>query len=297
MVAVRRLAASLLATVTPLCLLAQAPARVSGFVQDSTGKIIADAGVMLLPGQRHARTDASGGFRFDSLAPGTYRLTIRRLGFLPQQLPLILGAGMDTILTLTMSQRPRLLDTVVVTANGCSRIYFDGFLCRRSTERGVFLTEADILEKNPQYVADLFLGMKGFHVEPVMTPYGPSRAVRTTESRCLTTLVDGRRAVMSGELGASSAMDGASGRSYADMEQVGPRELIGVEIYPPGYLTPEEYGGVALATPVSKRAIAGSPLRARQSRVPRAEERCVLVNYWTASSLRKPKARDVAKKP
>jgi hypothetical protein len=244
----RSIVASLLAAAAPVALLAQSPARITGYVQDSTGKVITDVGVLLLPGQRSARTDLSGAFRFDALAPGTYRLTIRRLGFLPQQLQVALAAGADTTVTFTMSQRPRLLDTVVVSANGCSRVYFDGFLCRRSTERGVFLTEADILEKNPQYVADIFLGMKGFHVEPVMTPYGPSRTVRSTESRCLVTLVDGRRGAISGELGASSAMDGASGRTYAEMDFIGPRELIGVEIYPPGYLTPVEYASLALGS-------------------------------------------------
>lgn len=286
----RPLVASLLALAAPVSLLAQPAGRITGYVQDSAGTVIADAGVMLLPAQRHARTDQSGAFRFDSLAPGAYQLTIRRLGFLPQQLHFAVSAGTDTTVTLTMSHRPRLLDTVVVAGNGCSRVWFDGFLCRRATERGVFLTEADILEKNPQYVADLFLGMKGFHVEPVMTPYGPSRTVRTTESRCMVTLVDGRRGAIDGELGASSAMDGASGRTYAEMDFIGPRELIGVEIYPPGYLTPVEYASLALGSTGGKRSIAGSPFGAVQPRVKRPEERCVLVNYWTASSLRRQKA-------
>ncbi len=283
--------ALVLAVITPLALQAQEPARVSGVVRDSAGTSIGDVGVLLLPGGRNARTDASGRFRFDSVAPAAYKLHFRRLGFLPAELPLTVASGLDTTLTLTLARRPRLLDTVVVASKRCSRIYFDGFLCRRRTTPGIFLTEADILAKNPRYLADIFLDMADFHVHAVPTPYGPSRVVRTTESRCLVTLFDGRRPVATGELEATMQMEGAAGRTLSESDYLGPRGLIGVEIYPAGFQTPEEYGDLAVGQVGDKRTISGSPFTSHERRTGAPQERCVLVNYWTTAALRSPEAR------
>jgi hypothetical protein len=279
-----RFAAAVLLLALPISLSAQV--RLSGVVRDSGGMAVPDAGVLLLPGARHARTDTEGRFRFDSVAPGDYKLHFRRLGFLPEELAIAIG-GTDRSVAQTMLRRPRLLDTVVVAANGCSRAYFDGFLCRRSTTRGVFLTEAEILEKNPRHLADIFLGMEGFHVEPIVTPYGASRAVRTNQSRCLVTLINGRPSVVDGTLEGATQMTGASSAQYAPTDYTFPQDLIGIEIYPPGYMTPVEYGGRVLQAQGDRRAIAGSPFAGRARRVSQAEERCVLVNYWTTAALRR----------
>ena len=60
--------------------LAQFNANVQGVVQDSTGAIVPKAQLLLVNtatgDSRSAQSDAAGNYRFVSLAPGTYKLTV-----------------------------------------------------------------------------------------------------------------------------------------------------------------------------------------------------------------------------
>jgi hypothetical protein len=286
-----RFATAALLAMFPIALSAQAQARVSGTMRDTAGTPIGDVGVLLMPGNRHARTDAAGRFAFDSVTAARHTLNFRRLGFLPLEVALNVAATRDTILELKMIRRPRLLDTVVVTARGCSKTNFDGFLCRRTTIPGIFLTEADIQAKNPRYLADVFQGIEGFQLEMSAGPYGPSRKVRAAESRCVTTLWNGRPPVMSDmALDASSTMQGAAFRTYSENDFYRPADLIGVEIYPPGYKTPIEYLSLkqVRASAGGYKSAPGSMNTPKARRVEAPQESCVLVNYWTAEALRNP---------
>jgi hypothetical protein len=253
--------------------------RISGIARDTLGQRIPDVGILVMPGERNTRTDASGMFRVDSLAAGTYTVRVRRLGYMPMQVTVKLDSSTTRTLELAMMPRPRVLDTVTVTADGhCPRNTFDGFLCRRKTMPGIFLNEEDILAKNATYLADIFHDMEGFRVEPVMTPYGFGRAVRVAQSRCVATLLNGRTFV-----GAET------GASESDFYK--PEDLIGVEIYPPGTNSPPEYGHITVGTGISGGvgSAPGSKLPARVSRVGRPTDRCVLINYWTAAAIRRPR--------
>ena len=88
-------AAVLLVLAIPVSLSAQV--RISGIVRDSGGKVVQDAGVLLLPGAKHARTDTEGRFRFDSVTPGDYKLHFRRLGFLPEELAITVGTADQSV--------------------------------------------------------------------------------------------------------------------------------------------------------------------------------------------------------
>jgi hypothetical protein len=273
----------------PLTLGAQT-GRIGGTARDSLGQRIPDVGLLLMPGERIARTDPSGMYRFDSLPAGTYRLRVRRLGFLPMEEEIRLREGETRALDIALVPRPRILDTVTVTATGeCPRTNFDGFLCRRKNTPGIFLSEEDILAKNATYLADIFTGMEGFRVEQVMTPYGGRREVKVEPSRCLTTLVNGRPFL-------GSDADLGEGDFYR------PEHLIGIEIYPPGTQTPVEYGGVATGSrgPVGVGAVRGTNpprgnnrpgMQGRVSRTGQPAERCLLINYWTPSAIRRPRDR------
>ncbi len=65
---------------------------------------------------RRVRTDEGGGFRFGTLAPGGYRLSVLRLGFAPlvQQVTI---ADEDAELDVTLTPDPRTLNAVVTRAN------------------------------------------------------------------------------------------------------------------------------------------------------------------------------------
>ena len=263
-----------------------------GVVRDTAGVGVVDVGVLLKPGDRLAKTNSNGEFSFDGLAPRAYYVSLRRLGFEPFNGRIEVTA--DTTLLFTMSRRPQLLDTVVV-ADECSRYQYSGFLCRRQKGGGIFLTEADILATNPRFVADIFMGMKGFHVEPVATPYGPQRIVRPEQSRCMVQLVDGRYPVglsLNDLVEEPTPLQGETRGEIYVGNLFGPTELLGVEIYPAGYQTPEEYAFRGVAFHQASRAMSGSGMQPKPRAVQHGTtERCVFVNYWTTGSLPKLKKK------
>ncbi|MEO8335208.1 MAG: carboxypeptidase regulatory-like domain-containing protein [bacterium] len=92
---------------------------VSGMVRGSAGdEPLAGAVVDLRTGstQRFARTDQFGAFEVTSVPSGTYQLSVRRIGFLELARDFVV-ADRDTAVTLTLTLRAQLLDTMRVRAN------------------------------------------------------------------------------------------------------------------------------------------------------------------------------------
>ena len=264
----RRARLMYLVLLTPLSLAAQETVRVRGTVRDVAGNPIGDVAVQLMPGNRNARSDADGGFGFDSLAPGSYLVQARRLGFNPMSERITIRG--DTTFAIVLAHRPQQLDTVVVAAD-CSRIRFSGFLCRRARGEGLFFTEAEILAKNVVYIPDILRDVKGIRIEPELTAYGQMRRVRADQTRCLVEAFDGKlpvmreHAVFSGSRTASRMMPVSMHDYYR------PEDLIGVEVYPPGTTIPLEYADLTGKS--------------------RSTNNCVLVIYWTGHSLPKSKKK------
>ncbi|HEX6107478.1 MAG TPA: carboxypeptidase-like regulatory domain-containing protein, partial [Gemmatimonadales bacterium] len=74
-------------------LAAQAPAAVSGRVYDAaTGSPVAEAELAL--GELRAVSGDDGRFRFGSVAPGTWSLAVRRLGYHPWRAPVHVSPGL-----------------------------------------------------------------------------------------------------------------------------------------------------------------------------------------------------------
>ena len=65
---------------------------------------------------RSARSDQFGAFEVNSVAPGTYRMTVRRIGYAELARELIV-ADRDTALTVALVPRAMTLDTMRVKAN------------------------------------------------------------------------------------------------------------------------------------------------------------------------------------
>jgi hypothetical protein len=267
----------------------------SGVVYDSAGNPVADVALQLRPSDKTVTSNSNGYFTFDDLGPEhlTYQVRARRLGFMPTT-AFIRMMGRDTTVAIRLQKRPQLLDTVVVTGRECARNYFDGFLCRRAADKGgaIYLTEADILAKNPKFLADVVSGIKGFRIEPTVGPYGPNRTVAVAQSRCVVQLVNGRPPVMTGGI-----QDSSGGFVPMTLEEaLTPENLIGVEIYPPGTYAPIEYANLAERYPqaAGPSSVRGSGMRRRTRRAPPPPIRCSLINYWTASGIRRNPVRPAA---
>jgi len=99
-----------------------APPPLSGVVVDSAGAPIGLADIIAVRRVRrtedphYARTDAAGRFVFSRLEPGTYTLTVRRIGFVPEQVLVVLGQGTPRSLRFVLQRMPQLLADLVADA-------------------------------------------------------------------------------------------------------------------------------------------------------------------------------------
>ena len=68
------------------------PGVLRGVVTDTLGNAISDAEVVLTQLRRQVRTRADGGFQFDSVKAGTYRVSARRLGYVARAYQVVVSA-------------------------------------------------------------------------------------------------------------------------------------------------------------------------------------------------------------
>src|SRR5437773_3197261 len=111
--AMQFLFAILLAPASPM---AQAGVRVSGIVQDESKAVIPAAQVRLTSGgsPRTTSTDEQGGFRFEGVTPGKYKLRAEAAGFEPQELEIAAGIESPDPLTLRLKISPQAAQVTVV---------------------------------------------------------------------------------------------------------------------------------------------------------------------------------------
>ncbi len=84
----------------------------------SGGERVPYAVVSLLPGHAQRFTDDSGAFVFTGVAPGSYRLAVRQIGFAPLDTTVTKIAGVPLALTVALERLAVQLATITVTAPG-----------------------------------------------------------------------------------------------------------------------------------------------------------------------------------
>jgi hypothetical protein len=126
----------------PIILAAQATGAVEGRVVSEVGEALGGAEIRLEPSEggtvRRVESDRTGAFRIGFLAPGSYLLSTRRIGYRPGE-PLLVsvGVGATIRLTLTLVPVPVALDSLVVSAPRVT-------LTRRDTEFATRLTAREL---------------------------------------------------------------------------------------------------------------------------------------------------------
>jgi outer membrane receptor protein involved in Fe transport len=104
---------------------AEGPGRVSGVVRDSSGAVIASAGVALTTGEqmsvKNARTDKEGRFEFDQLVPGRYLLVVSASGFRDKRVPVIVSAGTPRVVDVTLDLTPVEAEVTVTATPGVAQ--------------------------------------------------------------------------------------------------------------------------------------------------------------------------------
>jgi hypothetical protein len=237
---------------------AQNTGVIAGTVVDPDGKPLADVDVSASADNAHVRTDSAGHFEIRNLEAGQYNVRARRLGYLAARMTADLSHGGKVDVKIELKPRPAMLDSVVIIADGnCPERSYVGFLCRRKTGKGVYLTDDDIFDKNARELGDIFRDIPGFRIEMRPTPFGQKPfPISTKASLCLNALVNGMPAANTNPL-----------PRFAD-------EMVAAEIYAAPADVPPEY----------QRYVWGRQGRQTQSYFDRGNtgDRCSLVVYWTA---------------
>jgi hypothetical protein len=219
---------------------------VYGVAQDPRGAPLPGA-VVMLDGDRVARSDSAGRFRFDAVAPGPRRLEVRRVGFEPQvttatavpgdSVRVIVSAGpaVNTLGEVRVSER-RDLATI------------SGFDDRRRTSGfGTFLDADQIAKMNVTRTSEIFPGKAGTRLSAV----GARRVLQMTgaNGRCEAnvyldgTPVNAGRQVGEARLPGARISGGAEPATAIELVEasVRPDLIAGIEIYPRALLAPPMY--------------------------------------------------------
>src|SRR5262249_25323575 len=100
--------------------LAQEPiggGTIVGVVRDSASQPIVGADAAVRPGDPRTTTDSAGRFRIGGLKPDNYTVRARKIGYRADSWDAKLGKDGKVEVQLELAAAPRLLDTVVVSAD------------------------------------------------------------------------------------------------------------------------------------------------------------------------------------
>ena len=138
--------------------------RLSGIVLTADGgRPIVGAQVSMTSGSR-TRTNERGEFALMDVPAGTRTLEVRALRFYPERRPVDVIAD-GPLIRVALSTLKAVLDTVRVTASRPSDRMRSGFLERRRSGVGRFLTQEDIRLRHPIVTSDIFRTVSGIRVQ------------------------------------------------------------------------------------------------------------------------------------
>ena len=130
-----------------------------------TARPVVDAELALLPGLRTVRSDSAGGFRFSNVAPGTYTLRARRVGFEVFTQEVKVGSDQEPTVMVPMRTGARVLAEITISGQ---RVMYPVRLAepyqRVARGRGAFFTRELIDSLQPYNVASLLVRVPGVQV-------------------------------------------------------------------------------------------------------------------------------------
>jgi hypothetical protein len=204
---------------------AQAPATsitITGIVTGEDNTALADASVSL---EQHGqlidrvRSASDGRFTFAHVVPGSFSLSVRRLGYQQKTTDLQVGASSSNE-TIKVELEPVATDVEAVVIEG-ARGRLEEFNARRlSNNFGYFFDQNDIRKKGPRYVSELFRTVPGARLR-VSRRTGNILELRNCTPRIW--------------------LDGVRADNAEIDELISPSEIAGLEVYPSFAGVPAQY--------------------------------------------------------
>lgn len=148
----------------------QAQAEVRGIIADVSRVPIAGAEVSAIVGSstvRQTLTTDNGSFSLGNLPAGAVSLRIRRLGYEPRSVELLIGTEGLAPLDIILKTRPAELADVLIEATdrrGGLREFYEHKDQRQTFAK--FLDQDDIRKRSPMYSSDLFRSVPGISIKP-----------------------------------------------------------------------------------------------------------------------------------
>ena len=170
--------------------LSRGAAALTGRVLNAAGSPIVGARVDVVGTPGMTLTGSGGVFRIDSLPSGTQSVVVRQIGLAPVEQSVELSTRQVAAMTITMSRAATVLAEVRVEAKADAGLEKVGFLQRKKSGFGHFLSEDDITKRAPNLLTDVFRTIPGLRVVPSGTDYVVQSA-RNVMGGCVRYFVDG----------------------------------------------------------------------------------------------------------
>jgi Carboxypeptidase regulatory-like domain/TonB-dependent Receptor Plug Domain len=246
-----RLAIALAVVCALNTLSAQSPTFVRGHVRVTGDTSPVPLAAVELEGVSQLQlTDSAGAFRLTGIAPGKYRLRVRRLGYYPatQFVDVVRGDSTDVLVAIKVL--PQILHEVVISGRIVSVPWrFEDVYRRGSSGFGHFITREEIELRNPSITPDLLGGIPGIVTYNDLVVFQKCRkrlrgGPGLEAANKVQVYIDGRR---------FTRFDDSDEGVMAALGSVNPRDIQAIEVYTgiaqiPGEFATQACGVVAIWT-------------------------------------------------
>lgn len=201
--------------------------RLSGTVRTRDGRPLDIARVEVWGTGIRGQATESGSFALGGLPAGTQSLEVRAIGYEPKRVAVDLSARRPASVDVVLDKQVTQLNSVVVREKGSREERdYSGFLSRKKSGFGRYMTADDIDQRQPLVMTDLMRTMPGMTV----SPNGQFGYVMRGRGGCTPdVIIDGMR-----------VMEGADEIDNL----IRPGDVDGVEVYTSSTGVPPEYAGV-----------------------------------------------------
>lgn len=195
------------------------------------GRVVTTAGIPLVGAQIRlgtiagvAESDDDGQFTVVRANAGPVWLHVRRIGYRPESLSVVVPSGQMVEPTVAMTQIAQNLAAVKVMGRRDLTGPMAGFYKRLQAGGGRFFTQAEIERRNPNSMTDLLRSVPGLRIET----RGFDNKVRIRGSRCSPLVWLDGQGLFAAEF---------------DLDAVNPRTFEGIEVYSGPASVPMEFQG------------------------------------------------------
>jgi hypothetical protein len=165
-------------------------ASLTGRVINAAGQPVVGARVDVVNTPGVTQTGSGGEFRLDSLPSGTQTVVVRQIGFAPEEQPVELSTRAPARVTVTMARAAQVLAPVVVTEDANAGLEKVGYVQRKRSGFGYFMTGDEVQKRAPTILTDVFRQIPGLRVVPSGSDYVVESS-RNAMGGCVRYWVDG----------------------------------------------------------------------------------------------------------